>query len=58
MYWEYGELFGALNVIMKFALNWGMRAMQVEVVVDGPGACGGEVAFVVPRRSRVIGEGG
>lgn len=48
--WEYVELFWTLEAMVKFAVRWGMREMDVEVVAAGVGNFDGYVRF--DRRGR------
>ena len=46
--WEYVNLYVALNLIMGFAGKYGMREMDVEVVVAGIGAFEGVINYNGP----------
>lgn len=46
--WEYVDLYCTLNLIVSFAAKYGMREMDVEVVVAGVGAFEGSIRYSGP----------
>lgn len=46
--WKYVELYYTLNLLVEFAAKYGMREMDVEVVVAGVGAFGGIIRYSGP----------
>lgn len=43
--WKYVEIYYTLNLLVSFATAYGMREMDVEVVVDGVGAFEGIIRY-------------
>lgn len=46
--WKYVELYLTLNLILDFGAKYGMREMDIEVVVDGTGAFAGFIRYNGP----------